>query len=166
MIRKAYPSGAAPYSAALISLSVPSTPTRSTFTRTPRPSATSDTDGFASSSRCTLLGRPGTTAMAFIGFSALLKKFRGERRPACLMARADAGAGVAVEVLVKWNEVVPVRIGLKQFDVSEHRAAALLVVEKRARETTRDVGGDLPQRHHAARPCRTFHLVVVAEIVV
>src|SRR6266496_2595206 len=38
MIRKSSPGGAAPYSAALISLSVPSTPTRRTRTPTPRPS--------------------------------------------------------------------------------------------------------------------------------
>src|SRR3954451_16958891 len=43
--RKSSPGGAAPYSAALISLSVPSTPTRSTRTFTPRPSGMSPTLG-------------------------------------------------------------------------------------------------------------------------
>ena len=37
MTRKSHPAGEAPYSAAFISLSVPSTPTRSTLTNTPRP---------------------------------------------------------------------------------------------------------------------------------
>src|SRR5262245_47036701 len=55
-----------PYSAALISLSVPSTPTRSTLTRTPRPPGTSSTDGLGSCPRCMELGLPGNTAMAFI----------------------------------------------------------------------------------------------------
>src|SRR5215510_7452569 len=114
MTRKSYPLGAAPYSAALISLSVPSTPTRSTLTRMPRPPGMSDSDGLASSARWTLLGRPGTTAIAFIGLSSLLKKFGDERGPAGLMAGADRRAGVAVEVLVKWNQVVPVRIVLEQ----------------------------------------------------
>src|SRR5881296_1657931 len=67
MTRKAWPGGAAPYSAALISLSVPSTPTRRTLTRTPRPFGTSSSDGLASTARWTLFGVPGRTAMAFIG---------------------------------------------------------------------------------------------------
>src|SRR5215210_2477505 len=66
MTRKSEPSGAAPYSAALISLSVPSTPTFSTRTSTPRPSATSETSGAGISTRCTLPGLPGVTAIAFI----------------------------------------------------------------------------------------------------
>src|SRR5262245_43525298 len=66
MTRKSWPSGAAPYSAALISLSVPSTPTRSTLTRTPRPPGMSSTEGFTISARWTLSGFPGITAMAFM----------------------------------------------------------------------------------------------------
>src|SRR5207249_9150744 len=107
------PSGAAPYSAALISLSVPSTPTRSTLTSTPRPPGTSDSDGLASSARCTLLGRPGTTAIAFIGHSTLLKKFCHEGRPARLMTGADGRAGLAVEVLVERDQIAPRGIGMK-----------------------------------------------------
>src|SRR5436189_3650895 len=64
--RKSSPGGAAPYSAALISLSVPSTPTRSTFTRTPRPPSTSVTFGSGTSRRCIELAVPGRTAIAFI----------------------------------------------------------------------------------------------------
>src|SRR6266566_2118832 len=64
--RKGLPSGASPYSAALISLSVPSTPTRSTRTSTPRPPGMSLTAGFGSSARCTDPGWPGKTAIAFI----------------------------------------------------------------------------------------------------
>src|SRR4030095_2588318 len=54
-------------SAALISLSVPSTPTRRTLTRTPRPSGISSRDGLSSCARWTLPGTPGRTASAFIG---------------------------------------------------------------------------------------------------
>ncbi len=64
--RKSSPGGAAPYSAALISLSVPSTPTRSTFTSTPRPSGTSATRGFGISRRWIEFGVPGWTAIAFM----------------------------------------------------------------------------------------------------
>src|SRR5438067_6433261 len=134
MTRKSYPGGAAPYSAALISLSVPSTPTRRILTSTPRPSGTSDTDGLASSARCTLLGRPGTTAMAFIGLSTLLKQLGDERGPSGLMAGADRRARVAVEVLVKRNQIVPVRIALEQVDAAEHRTPAVSVVEEDPRE--------------------------------
>src|SRR5207244_3190299 len=62
------PGGAAPYSAALISLSVPSTPTRRTLTSTPRPFGTWSTEGFGNSATWTLLGFPGNTLMAFIPF--------------------------------------------------------------------------------------------------
>src|SRR5262245_45459414 len=63
--RKSSPGGAAPYSAALISLSVPSTPTRSTLTLTPRPPGTSVTSGSGISRRWIEFGFPGWTAMAF-----------------------------------------------------------------------------------------------------
>src|SRR4029077_18955738 len=52
--------------AALISLSVPSTPTRSTLTSTPRPFGTSDNEGLGSWARCIESGLPGNTAIAFI----------------------------------------------------------------------------------------------------
>src|SRR5262245_19966739 len=55
-----------PYSAALISLSVPSTPTRSTLTSTPRPLGTSSSEGLGSCPRCIESGLPGKTAIAFI----------------------------------------------------------------------------------------------------
>jgi hypothetical protein len=72
--------------------------------------------------------------MAFIMLSALNQQFRDERRPAGLMTGPDAGAAVAVEVLVKWNQVVPQRIVLKDRDVAEHRPSPLAVVEEDARQ--------------------------------
>src|SRR2546429_1394201 len=66
MTRKSYPGGAAPYSAALISLSVPSTPTRKTLTSTPRPFGSSAPEGLFSSARWTLFAFPGNTLIAFI----------------------------------------------------------------------------------------------------
>src|SRR5207302_907588 len=56
-----------PYSAALISLSVPSTPTRKTLTSTPpRPFGSSAPEGLFSSARWTLFAFPGNTLIAFI----------------------------------------------------------------------------------------------------
>src|SRR5919108_4027857 len=80
MIRKSSPGGAAPYSAALISLSVPSTPTRRTRTRTPRPSGMSSTDGFATSSRWIEPALPGVTATAFTERLSRLSGLRYSRR--------------------------------------------------------------------------------------
>src|ERR687886_1973699 len=71
MTRKSSPGGAAPYSASLISLSVPSPPTRMTSTSTPRPSGTSSTLGAGRSARWMLPGLPGKTAIAFIENSSL-----------------------------------------------------------------------------------------------
>src|ERR671922_63276 len=79
MIRKSSPGGAAPYSAALISLSVPSTPTRRTRTRTPRPPGTSSTDGFGMSSRWIESALPGWTAIAFIRLLSRLCRLRYSR---------------------------------------------------------------------------------------
>src|SRR5882724_708237 len=66
MMRYSSPEGAAPYSAALISLSVPSTPTLRILISTPRPSGTSSTQGFGTSRRWIVFGFPGITARAFI----------------------------------------------------------------------------------------------------
>src|SRR5262245_42850981 len=166
MTRKSWPLGAAPYSAALISLSVPSTPTRSTLTRTPRPFGTSDSDGFASSARCTLFGWPGMTAIAFMGFSTLLKQLGDERGPAGLVAGADGRTRVAVEVLVERNQVVPVRIGLEERVAAEHRTPTLSVLEEDPREPLRQLGCHVGERQHPARPGRTFDAVLVAEVMV
>src|SRR5215469_6626373 len=65
MTRKSNPAGAAPYSAALISLSVPSTPTRKTLIKTPRPPGTSSAFGFGTSRRWNVFDLPGITATAF-----------------------------------------------------------------------------------------------------
>src|SRR6266496_3546025 len=63
MTRKSSPGGAAPYSAALISLSVPSTPTRRTRTGAPRPSgiaARAGLDGRGVGVRVLRVGVDGT----------------------------------------------------------------------------------------------------------
>src|ERR671934_112887 len=86
MIRKSSPGGAAPYSAALISLSVPSTPTRRTRTSTPRPSGISSSDGFGTSSRWIEPALPGVTAIAFTQRLSRLSGLRYSRRVAQALA--------------------------------------------------------------------------------
>src|SRR5919198_1411585 len=100
MIRKSSPGGGAPYSAALISLSVPSTPTRRTRTSTPRPSGTSATDGFGTSSRWIELGLPGVTAMAFMPRLSRDSRLRYSR----LVAQVDAAETQLLEALRAGDE--------------------------------------------------------------
>src|SRR4051812_40805939 len=89
VIRYSCPSGASPYSAALISLSVPSTPTRSTSTRTPRPSGISSSDGSGTSRKCIELGMPGRTATAFMRVLLLRGCGLRRRRPGIRYSRNE-----------------------------------------------------------------------------
>src|SRR5262245_18536100 len=102
----------------------------------------SDSDGLASSARCTLFDWPGSTAIAFIDLSALLNEFRDERGPAGLLARADRAAAVAVEVFGELHEVVSVRVCLEQLVAAEHRPPAVRVVEEDPHQPARQFRGD------------------------
>jgi hypothetical protein len=74
--------------------------------------------------------------MAFIMFSALDQQFRHQRRPAGLMAGAHTGAGVAVEVLVEWNQVAPQGVGLKEIDPAKHWSTRARVLKKNKGQPT------------------------------
>jgi len=56
-----------------------------------------------------------------------LRERSDETGPSGLMARTDAGAVVAVELLVEQHEVAEVRIGLEFLRIAVHRPAAVLV---------------------------------------
>ena len=64
-----------------------------------------------------------------------------QRGPARLVRGTDTTAGVAVEILVERQQVVPVRVGLEEAGVAEDRAAAVLVVEEDRNETAGEVVG-------------------------
>src|SRR3954469_4115779 len=66
-----------------------------------------------------------------------------EPGPAGLVRGAEAHAGVAVEVLVERDLVVPRRVALEQLVAAEHGAAAVPVVEEDAREPRGQLVGDL-----------------------
>jgi hypothetical protein len=51
------------------------------------------------------------------------------------MARADAGAVVTVEILMKGDEVSPVGISLKLLRAAEDRPPSVFVAQKDARES-------------------------------
>ena len=73
----------------------------------------------------------------------LLDQLRDQAGPAGLVAGAEAGAVVAVEVLVEEQVVAPVRIVLERRLAAEHRAAALAVAREEADQALRELVGDL-----------------------
>src|SRR5437867_5780653 len=77
--------------------------------------------------------------------AALLQEFGDEAGPARLVARADAGAVVAVEVLIEQNQVAPVRVALELLRGAEDRPAAVFAAQEDPREAPRDLGGHLPE---------------------
>src|SRR5947209_15001560 len=77
--------------------------------------------------------------------AALLEELGDEAGPARLVARADAGAVVAVEVLVEQNHVAPVRVALELLRVAVDRPAAVPAAQEDPREAPRELGGHLPE---------------------
>src|SRR4029077_19718342 len=88
-----------------------------------------------------------------------------ESCPACLMGGADAHPGVAVEILVKRDQVVPGGVVLKPLVSTEHGAAAV-AVEEDPDQPARDLVGDLIERHHLPGPGRALDLELLTEIAV
>jgi len=68
--------------------------------------------------------------LTFAEFAALLHQLGDNTRPSGLMTGAHAGTGVAVEVLVKENQVASMRVRLELLQVAEYRSVALLVTKK------------------------------------
>ena len=58
-------------------------------------------------------------------FSVLLNQFGDQRGPTGLMAGADAGAVIAMEIFVKGHEIAPVRVVLKFLGAAENRPASV-----------------------------------------
>src|SRR5512135_944739 len=81
---------------------------------------------------------------------ALLDELRDEARPARLVARADAGAVVAVEVLVEEHVVAEVRVRLEPLVAAEDRAPPAGILQEDPVQAPRDFPRDVPQRPHAA----------------
>src|SRR5580704_4216 len=82
------------------------------------------------------------------------------------MTGAHSGTGIAVEVLVKENQVTPVRVSLELFQVGEYRPAALFVTKKDVCQPARQFTRYVPQRLHVSRSGREFDFEIVTEIVV
>ena len=71
--------------------------------------------------------------------------------PSGLMAGPDAGAVVAMEVLVKQQVVVPIRITLKFFGTTVHRPTAAFVAQKNPNQAIGDLMRNLEQINQLAR---------------
>src|SRR5438128_11171625 len=78
---------------------------------------------------------------------ALLQELGHEPGPAGLVAGANAGAVVTVEVLVEEDEVAPVRIGLERVGAAVDRTPAVGPLEEDAGEPSRQLRRHVPERH-------------------
>src|SRR6185437_8816665 len=92
-------------------------------------------------------GKPPAAAPSAGGrVGAVQQAGRDETRPTGLVRRPQAGSGVAVEVLVEPQLVVPVRIGLEQLVAAEDRPATGGVVAEGADQLVVQIDGHLSQR--------------------
>ena len=78
-----------------------------------------------------------------IGPAAPQDQVGDDPRPAGLVRGAEAGAVVAVEVLVEEDVVLPLRIGLEPLDPAEARPPAVGADEEDRDQPVAQVGGDL-----------------------
>src|SRR3712207_1050164 len=97
------------------------------------------------------LGRPRVLAL-------LLEQLSYRSGPARLMARAHAGAVVAVEVLVEEHVVTPVRIVLEGRVAAEDGAPPVLIADEDADQPARQLIGDLVEGQVLAGSGRTLDL--------
>src|SRR5262245_37592528 len=88
--------------------------------------------------------------------TALLKELGDQPGPAGLMAGAEAGAVVAVEVFVEPDEIPPVRVGLKLGDAAVHRPSPIRSAQEDARQASREIGRDVPQGRARTRSGRVL----------
>src|ERR1700751_919822 len=72
---------------------------------------------------------------------------------------------VAVDVLVKEDEIVPVGIGLELRNIAIHRPLALFITQKDFRKSARELGRYFRQRQHVSRAGGKFHFEIVPEVV-
>jgi len=74
-----------------------------------------------------------------------------EGRPAGLMAGAYAAAGIAMKVLVEWQEIAPVRIRLLHVILSQHGPMAIFVALKDADQSAGNLIGHFAEVHPNTR---------------
>src|SRR5580692_7471856 len=80
------------------------------------------------------------------------------------MAGAQASAIISVEILVKQNVILPMRIGLKFLCTSVYRSTARLIAEEYSGQPISNFSGHLEQVHVTAGTGWTLDLEVVSVI--
>jgi hypothetical protein len=88
--------------------------------------------------------------LLFTGVAALLQHFSDEAGPARLVACAYTPAAVPVEIFVKQDELVPIRVALKFFDPSIYWPFALFVAQENLRKPAGELPSNFPQSKHLA----------------
>src|SRR5580692_7573031 len=78
-------------------------------------------------------------------FPALFDQFGDEAGPAGLVTRTEAGAIVAVEILIEEQQVPPVRIALEKFGAAGNGAAAVFVTNENMNEAARNFSSHFPK---------------------
>src|SRR5436189_6464909 len=68
--------------------------------------------------------------------------------PACLMACAEAGTVVAVEVFIKENVIAPIGIALKFLGPAIDRSSSLFIAQEDTAQAIRDLLADFEEVHH------------------
>src|SRR5262249_60394140 len=94
--------------------------------------------------------------------AALLRGLGPDPGPAGLMARADPGAVVAVEVLVEEHEVAPVRVVLEFLGTAVDRPPPVTSAQKDAGQAAGQLGRDLPEIESVRRARRKRDLQGIA----
>ena len=94
------------------------------------------------------------------------EQLRDEPGPARLMRRADAAAGVAMEVFVEQQVIAEMRVLLQARVMREYGPMPVLVREENASEPRGELVGDVIDREERSGSSRTFDAEVAAEVVV
>src|ERR1700688_4287335 len=110
---------------------------------------------------CANCGSRWLSFLAFAEFAALLHQLGDNARPSGLMAGAQASAGVAMEVLVKENQVSPMRVRLDLYKVAKNRAVPFSCTKKNACHAARQFTRYVPQRCHVSRSSRELDFEIV-----
>src|ERR1700683_1093621 len=109
--------------------------------------------------------RAGSKRIALASFTALFDQLGHQAGPPSLMTCAEAGAVVAMKVLVEQNQISPVRIVLEYFGSTVDGPAAVVATQERTDHTARKFGGPLPQIAVFPGASRAFNLEILAIVM-
>ena len=86
--------------------------------------------------------------------------------PASLVAGADAGAVVAVEILVEQDQVAPMRVDVERLGAAIERAPSVGPAPEDGEDSAGNLLSDLEQREQLAGTGRAFDLEALAIVAV